>query len=185
METPGALDNGQDAAVRIQRAFRGMQKRIAADEEDLAQILNTLEEAEENRINAREGVMAQVNKTLENFIGSIGASLRGGGNMPSLSAQQLSVKSLSKRGALPSLTTGSIQSLMQGLSKNERIAMVDAIAILKAAAVMFMDEDSVCNIEVPKGGKCIVVGDLHGQLVRLPPGERERERRFASRTLVL
>lgn len=165
METPASLDNGEEAALCIQRAFRGMQRRIAADEEDLQNILNTLEEAEESRINAREGVMSQVNKTLERFIGNVGKSLRGG-HKSSSTAEKLKSKSLSQRGVLPTLTAGSIANLVQGLGRNERVAMVDAVAILKAAAVMFMEGASVCNVEVPKGGKCIVVGDLHGQLVR-------------------
>jgi hypothetical protein len=44
--------------------------------------------------------------------------------------------------------------------------MVDALAILQASTVMFMSEPSVCDITVPEGGKCTIVGDLHGQLVR-------------------
>ena len=45
---------------------------------------------------------------------------------------------------------------------------MDALTILGAATVMFMDEPSVCDITVPPNGKCIVVGDLHGQLVSAP-----------------
>ena len=47
--------------------------------------------------------------------------------------------------------------------------MVDALAILQAATVLFMNEPSVCDITVPKDGRCFVVGDLHGQLVRSNP----------------
>ena len=45
-------------------------------------------------------------------------------------------------------------------------AMVDALAILQAATVLFMNEPSVVDVHVPENGRCIVVGDLHGQLVR-------------------
>jgi serine/threonine-protein phosphatase with EF-hand domain len=121
---------------------------------------------EENRINSREGIMAAVNKTLGSFIGQVGRTLSGGSDNSS-SPKTADPRSSPGGGksALPSLTTGSINNLLSGLGKNERVAMVDAIAILKAAAVLFMEGDSVCDIEVPVGGKCVVVGDLHGQLV--------------------
>ena len=57
METPGSLANSAQAATLIQRAFRGAQRRIAAEQEDLAAILISMEEAEEARINARQSVM--------------------------------------------------------------------------------------------------------------------------------
>ena len=65
METPASLSNSAAAAMIIQRAFRDAQKRIAADHVDLTAILNSLEEAEEHRINARTGVMTRVEKNLE------------------------------------------------------------------------------------------------------------------------
>ena len=66
---------------------------------------------------------------------------------------------------LPTLTSGSMDNLVTGLGNGERVAQVDALTILGAATVMLMDEPSVCDITVPPKGKCIVVGDLHGQLV--------------------
>tara|TARA_B110000977_G_scaffold189320_2_gene258628 strand:+ start:990 stop:1583 length:594 start_codon:yes stop_codon:yes gene_type:complete len=164
METPASISNSASAAVLIQRAFRGAQKRIAAEQQELAQVLNALEEADEARINARESVMTKVNRTLEDFMTNVGSSLRGGGSS-ALSRTQLQNKSLEKK-ELPALTVGSIQNLVTGLSNDERVAMVDALAILQAAVVLFMSEPSVCDIEVPKDGKCTIVGDLHGQLVR-------------------
>jgi hypothetical protein len=127
--------------------------------------LNALEEADEFRINSRESAMSKVNRRLEDFISNVGSSLRGGGDSK-LSKSQLRDKSLEKK-ELPALTVGSIQNLVSGLSNNERVAMVDALAILQAAMVLFMSEPSVCDITVPEGGKCTLVGDLHGQLVRL------------------
>ena len=79
METPASISNSATAATLIQRAFRGAQKRIAAEQAELAHVLNALEEADEARINARESVMTQVNKKLEDFIANVGSSLRGGG----------------------------------------------------------------------------------------------------------
>jgi|AntAceMinimDraft_12_1070368.scaffolds.fasta_scaffold59561_1 serine/threonine-protein phosphatase with EF-hand domain len=178
METPASLDNGTAAAICIQRAFRGMQQRIAVDEGDLAAALNTLEEADEARINARHPFMATVNKAIKRFMGNVGLSVRGGLSSSSGSsggggapkAVRPDATSVSQRVVLPSLSVGSIHNLVAGLGKNERVSMLDTIAILKAAAVMFMNGTSVCDIEVPEGGKCVVVGDLHGQLV----GEHER-----------
>jgi hypothetical protein len=165
METPASISNSASAATLIQRAFRGAQKRIAAEQAELAQVLNALEEADEFRINSRESAMSKVNRRLEDFISNVGSSLRGGGGSK-LSKSQLRDKSLEKK-ELPALTVGSIQNLVSGLSNNERVAMVDALAILQAAMVLFMSEPSVCDITVPEGGKCTLVGDLHGQLVRL------------------
>jgi|TARA_B110000977_G_scaffold56291_1_gene76563 hypothetical protein len=165
METPASISNSASAATLIQRAFRGAQKRIAAEQAELAQVLNALEEADEFRINSRESAMSKVNRRLEDFISNVGSSLRGGGDSK-LSKSQLRDKSLEKK-ELPALTVGSIQNLVSGLSNNERVAMVDALAILQAAMVLFMSEPSVCDITVPEGGKCTLVGDLHGQLVRL------------------
>ena len=165
METPASISNSASAATLIQRAFRGAQKRIAAEQAEVAQGLNALEEADEFRINSRESAMSKVNRRLEDFISNVGSSLRGGGDSK-LSKSQLRDKSLEKK-ELPALTVGSIQNLVSGLSNNERVAMVDALAILQAAMVLFMSEPSVCDITVPEGGKCTLVGDLHGQLVRL------------------
>jgi hypothetical protein len=108
--------------------------------------------------------MTQVNKKLEDFIANVGSSLRGGGET-ALSKSALHAKSLQKK-ELPSLTVGSLNNFVAGLENNERVAMVDALAILQASTVMFMSEPSVCDITVPEGGKCTIVGDLHGQLVR-------------------
>ena len=173
METPASISNSAAAATLIQRAFRGAQKRIAAEQAELAHVLNALEEADEARINARESVMTQVNKKLEDFIANVGSSLRGGGET-ALSKSALHNKSLQKK-ELPSLTVGSLHNFVAGLENDERVAMVDALAILQAATVMFMSEPSVCDITVPSGGKCTIVGDLHGQLVR-----RQRARRVLS-----
>ena len=167
METPGSLANSAQAATLIQRAFRGSQRRIAAEQEDLAAILISMEEAEEARINARQSVMHTVNRTLEEFITSVEMKLRGGGEGED-TKRVLATKTLRKR-ELPTLTADSIENLISGLSNDERIAMVDALAILQAATVLFMNEPSVCDITVPKDGRCFVVGDLHGQLVRSNP----------------
>lgn len=164
METPASISNSAAAATLIQRAFRGAQKRIAAEHAELAHVLNTLEEADEARINARESVMTQVNKKLEDFIATVGSDLRGGGETE-LSKSALHSKSLQKK-ELPSLTVGSLNNFVAGLENDERVAMVDALAILQASTVLFMSEPSMCEITVPKGGKCTIVGDLHGQLVR-------------------
>ena len=164
METPASISNSATAATLIQRAFRGAQKRIAAEQAELTHVLNALEEADEARINARESVMTQVNKKLEGFIANVGSSLRGGGET-ALSKSALHAKSLQKK-ELPSLTVGSLNNFIVGLENDERVAMVDALAILQASTVMFMSEPSVCDITVPEGGKCTIVGDLHGQLVR-------------------
>ena len=182
METPASISNSAAAATLIQRAFRGAQKRIAAEQAELAHVLNALEEADEARINARESVMTQVNKKLEDFIANVGSSLRGGGET-ALSKSALHNKSLQKK-ELPSLTVGSLHNLVAGLENDERVAMVDALAILQAATVMFMSEPSVCDITVPRGGKCTIVGDLHGQLVR-PQRARRRKRRDERRVALL
>jgi serine/threonine-protein phosphatase with EF-hand domain len=172
METPASISNSATAATLIQRAFRGAQKRIAAEQAELTHVLNALEEADEARINARESVMTQVNKKLEGFIANVGSSLRGGGET-ALSKSALHAKSLQKK-ELPSLTVGSLNNFVAGLENNERVAMVDALAILQASTVMFMSEPSVCDITVPEGGKCTIVGDLHGQLVRDAATTRRR-----------
>ena len=172
METPASISNSATAATLIQRAFRGAQKRIAAEQAELAHVLNALEEADEARINARESVMTQVNKKLEDFIANVGSSLRGGGET-ALSKSALHAKSLQKK-ELPSLTVGSLHNFVAGLENDERVAMVDALAILQASTVMFMSEPSVCDITVPEGGKCTIVGDLHGQLVRDAATTRRR-----------
>ena len=172
METPASISNSAAAATLIQRAFRGAQKRIAAEQAELAHVLNALEEADEARINARESVMTQVNKKLEDFIANVGSSLRGGGET-ALSKSALHAKSLQKK-ELPSLTVGSLNNFIVGLENDERVAMVDALAILQASTVMFMSEPSVCDITVPEGGKCTIVGDLHGQLVRDAATTRRR-----------
>jgi hypothetical protein len=164
METPPSISNSAAAATLIQRAFRGAQKRIAAEQAELVQVLNALEEANEARINARASVMNKVNRTLEDFITNASSSLRGGGETQ-LSVLKLNNKSLEKK-ELPALTVGSIHNLITGLENDERVAMVDALAILQAATVMLMSEPSVCDITVPEKGKCTLVGDLHGQLVR-------------------
>ena len=172
METPASISNSATAATLIQRAFRGAQKRIAAEQAELTHVLNALEEADEARINARESVMTQVNKKLEGFIANVGSSLRGGGET-ALSKSALHAKSLQKK-ELPSLTVGSLNNFIVGLESDERVAMVDALAILQASTVMFMSEPSVCDITVPEGGKCTIVGDLHGQLVRDAATTRRR-----------
>ena len=172
METPASISNSATAATLIQRAFRGAQKRIAAEQAELTHVLNALEEADEARINARESVMTQVNKKLEGFIANVGSSLRGGGET-ALSKSALHAKSLQKK-ELPSLTVGSLNNFIVGLENDERVAMVDALAILQASTVMFMSEPSVCDITVPEGGKCTIVGDLHGQLVRDAATTRRR-----------
>lgn len=172
METPASISNSATAATLIQRAFRGAQKRIAAEQAELTHVLNALEEADEARINARESVMTQVNKKLEGFIANVGSSLRGGGET-ALSKSALHAKSLQKK-ELPSLTVGSLNNFIAGLENDERVAMVDALAILQASTVMFMSEPSVCDITVPEGGKCTIVGDLHGQLVRDAATTRRR-----------
>ena len=150
METPASISNSATAATLIQRAFRGAQKRIAAEQAELTHVLNALEEADEARINARESVMTQVNKKLEDFIANVGSSLRGGGET-ALSKSALHAKSLQKK-ELPSLTVGSLNNFIAGLENDERAAMVDALAILQASTVMFMSEPSVCDITVPEGG---------------------------------
>ena len=172
METPASISNSATAATLIQRAFRGAQKRIAAEQAELTHVLNALEEADEARINARESVMTQVNKKLEGFIANVGSSLRGGGET-ALSKSALHAKSLQKK-ELPSLTVGSLNNFIVGLENDERVAMVDALAILQASTVMFMSEPSVCDITVPEGAKCTIVGDLHGQLVRDAATTRRR-----------
>ena len=165
METPASLSNSAAAATIIQRAFRIAQKRIASDQADLAAILNSLEEAEEHRINARTGVMSRVEKNLE----SIGAGFGIGSIIRSLADRRHAKEERqAQTGTLPSLTITSIDNLVNGLGNGERVAQVDALAILGAATVMFMDEPGVCDITVPPNGKCIVVGDLHGQLVSAP-----------------
>ena len=123
METPGSLANSAQAATLIQRAFRGAQRRIAAEQEDLAAILISMEEAEEARINARQSVMHTVNRTLEDFITSVGMKLRGGGEGED-TKRVLATKTLRKR-ELPTLTADSIENLISGLSNDERIAMVE------------------------------------------------------------
>ena len=175
METPASISNSATAATLIQRAFRGAQKRIAAEQAELTHVLNALEEADEARINARESMMTRVNKKLGDFIATVGSSLRGGGET-ALSRSALHSKSLQKK-ELPSLTVGSLNNFVAGLENDERVAMVDALAILQASVVMFMSEPSVCDITVPNGGKCTIVGDLHGQLVR--------KRAFLRRALLL
>ena len=170
--SPTCISNSATAATLIQRAFRGAQKRIAAEQAELTHVLNALEEADEARINARESVMTQVNKKLEDFIANVGSSLRGGGET-ALSKSALHAKSLQKK-ELPSLTVGSLNNFIAGLENDERVAMVDALAILQASTVMFMSEPSVCDITVPEGGKCTIVGDLHGQLVRDAATTRRR-----------
>jgi len=165
METPASLSNSAAAATIIQRAFRIAQKRIAADQADLAAILNSLEEAEEHRINARTGVMSRVEKNLD----SIGAGFSIGSIIRSLADRRHAKEERqAQTGTLPSLTITSIDNLVNGLGNGERVAQVDALTILGAATVMFMDEPSVCDVTVPPNGKCIVVGDLHGQLVSAP-----------------
>ena len=164
METPASISNSARAATLIQRAFRGAQRRIAAEQEDLSAILCAMEEADEARINRRESVMSKVNRTLEDFISTVGSKLRGGGE-GAATTRALTPKSLTKP-ALPTLTSGSVQNLIAGLGEDERVAMVDALAILQAATVLFMNEPSVVDVHVPENGRCIVVGDLHGQLVR-------------------
>ena len=166
METPASLSNSAAAAMIIQRAFRDAQKRIAADHVDLTAILNSLEEAEEHRINARTGVMTRVEKNLE----SSGAGFGIGSMIRSLADKSRAKAKEQQREArtgehLPTLTSGSMDNLVTGLGNGERVAQVDALTILGAATVMLMDEPSVCDITVPPKGKCIVVGDLHGQLV--------------------
>ena len=47
METPASISNSARAATLIQRAFRGAQRRIAAEQEDLSAILCAMEEADE------------------------------------------------------------------------------------------------------------------------------------------
>ena len=76
--------------------------------------------------------------------------LRGGGEGED-TKRVLATKTLRKR-ELPTLTADSIENLVSGLSNDERIAMVDALAILQAATVLFMNEPSVCDITVPKDG---------------------------------
>ena len=105
METPGSLANSAQAATLIQRAFRGAQRRIAAEQEDLAAILISMEEAEEARINARQSVMHTVNRTLEEFITSVEMKLRGGGEGED-TKRVLATKTLRKR-ELPTLTADS------------------------------------------------------------------------------
>ena len=173
MQTPATIDNAPAAARCIQRAFRGMQRRIAADDRDLATMLNTLEEAEERRINSRGSIMHKVTTTLDGLVGSLASTFR-----RAASSGSRSTAARASSGGLPNLTAGSIDNLIRGLGRNDRVAMVDAIAILQAAAVLFMDEESVRDITVPEGGKCVVVGDLHGQLVsRVSSDERSRSRR--------
>lgn len=165
METPASLSNSAAAATIIQRAFRIAQRRIASDQADLAAILNSLEEAEEHRINARTGVMSRVGKNLE----SIGAGFGIRSMIRSLADRRHAKEERqAQTGTLPSLTITSIDNLVNGLGNGERVAQVDALTILGAATVMFMDEPSVCDVTVPPNGKCIVVGDLHGQLVSAP-----------------
>ena len=102
METPGSLANSLRAGGDADSAFvcsgpcrspkttpgtprrRGAREEtcIAAEQEDLAAILISMEEAEDRgraRINARQSVMHTVNRTLEEFITSVEMKLRGGG----------------------------------------------------------------------------------------------------------
>jgi hypothetical protein len=119
----------------------------------------------EAKINARETVMVKVNRALSGFVGVVNRvqSLTGRG-VSNKSLNTVLTKSFTERIELPTLTAGSVKNLVDGLGRGDRIAMTDALAILQAAAVMFAMAPSVVDIEVPPDGKCVVVGDLHGQL---------------------
>jgi len=158
LERPTSLGNDNDAAVLIQEAFRRHQKRIAARSRATTTTLETLEEAEEAAMNKRSGLFSTIRGRL--FANSRTTETKRAKG----SGDEQTTEDGSALGKLPSFSQGALEDMMNSLKRGSKFSMIDALAILGAAVVVFAGEESVNFVDATESGRVIVVGDLHGQL---------------------
>jgi hypothetical protein len=58
-----------------------------------------------------------------------------------------------------------VKKLIKGYKSEKRLCYRDTIKLICNIEIIYLkQESSIINIETPKNGKVIIVGDLHGQL---------------------
>lgn len=168
LSTPNSLGNDDRAALLIQAAFRRHVERRDAWRRATTCALETLEEHAEAQMNARAVLVSRMKARLEG--GFRGKLARGVARLRVVSlfgkASEAGVEGSGDNEpvSLPSLTTSALIDIIDSLQRGERFALVDAMAILKAATVLFAKAPSVSEVEAAPDGCVVVVGDLHGQL---------------------
>ena len=168
LATPSSLGNDDRAALLIQAAFRRHVERRDAWRRATTCAQETLEEHAEAKMNARAELMSRMRVRLE---GGVRGKLARG--VARLKAVKLFGRRSEDRGeasnddepvTLPSLTSSALIDIIDSVQRGEKFALVDAMAILKAATVLFSKAPSVIEVEAAPDGCVVVVGDLHGQL---------------------
>lgn len=168
--TPSSLGNDDRAALLIQAAYRRHAVRKDASRRATTNALETLEEHDEAKINARAQLMAKMDSRLK-----VGLKAKFARGMQRLKMATMFGKlKVSGEGddaqtredipPLPSLTDSALDDIIDSLRKGNKFSLIDAMAILKAATVTFCTQPSVTEVQAEKDGVVVVVGDLHGQL---------------------
>ena len=185
LERPSSLGNDNTAAVLIQAAFRRHQKREEERMRTNTMMLETLEEASEAMINKRSGLLRVINSKLSGGLtqklsrgmarlrlaSALGRTKKkGDDNAPANAEAEEDVEKAELESdndsptELPSLSPSALEDIMTSLKDGSTFSMIDALAILGAAMVVFAGEDSVNFVDATENGSVVVVGDLHGQL---------------------
>ena len=157
METPASISNSARAATLIQRAFRGAQGRIAAEQRTSAPPVRDGERTRPGSIAGRRHEQGQPHARglhLHRRV-KLGAAARRGDDArahPSPDQQ-----------ALPTLPPEACKS-HRGARRARRGD--GGRARHPQGGDGFVHERTQRRGHVPENGRCIVVGDLHGQLVR-------------------
>lgn len=168
LDTPSSLGNDDRAAALIQAAYRRHQERTETARRARTKAFEALEEADEAMINGRKGLMTKLQSKLSG--GLAGKLSRGmqrmrvtnafktvGPSEPAPVEEETSV-------VLPSLSSNALLDIIESLKLGNTFALIDAMAILQAATVLFAKEKSVNYVTAEPEGHVVVVGDLHGQL---------------------
>jgi len=141
------------AAATVQRYYRGMQGRDAAEDQLLAKTFCDLDESEEWHTVDRMRRMEKLREALE-------AEGESGGLTPLPPPPDAPPVPL----AMPCPTRESIESMVAGFEKRRHLPIGDVTELLQAGAVVMAALPSVVPLEPAEGSRVVVVGDLHGQL---------------------
>jgi len=178
LKAPVTLGNDNAAALLIQSAYRGYQARAEAEREAMTKDLERLEERGEAMVNSRASLMAKMKGTLgasalSNKLMRGVAKVTMANKLGGVSAVDRAPAGAEKddddddddgKYPLPSLSRNALEDILASLRKDNRFSIIDAMAILRAATVVFSKEASVVDVDAVEGGQVVVVGDLHGQL---------------------
>ena len=169
LEAPVTLGNDNAAALLIQSAYRGYQARVEAERKAMTKDLERLEERGEAMVNSRASLMARMKGTLgasaltnklmrgvakvtmANKLGGVSAVDRAPVGADENNGDEDAEDD--EKYPLPSLSTSALEDILASLRRDNRFSIIDAMAILRAATVVFSKEASVVDVDAVEGGK--------------------------------